>query len=210
MKLIAGLGNPGRKYERTRHNLGFLSVNHLANRYKIKLNKSQGKARTGTGVIEGEQVMLARPQTFMNLSGQSVSLLLNKLHITPEDLIVIHDDLDLPVGRIRVKFGGGSGGHKGIESIFSEIHNRNFYRIRIGIGSAPYSRTEPGVYEKDVIDYVLSTISSEEKEIIEEAIPLAAEATVSLITDGLTATMNRYNSGNRNIQSVKDSADSVE
>ncbi|NLE09523.1 MAG: aminoacyl-tRNA hydrolase [Dehalococcoidales bacterium] len=193
MKLIVGLGNPGKKYEFTRHNLGFLCVNRLANRYKIKLNKTQAKSRTGTGIIEGEEVMLARPQTFMNLSGQSVVLLKNKLRLAPGDIIVIHDDLDLPAGRIRVRCGGGSGGHNGIKSIIAEVGSPDFNRIRIGIGRPPAFRTSSGMSEDEVIDFVLSTFNSEEKKLIEPAIPLAANAAVSLITSGITATMNTYN-----------------
>jgi PTH1 family peptidyl-tRNA hydrolase len=191
--LIVGLGNPGRKYERTRHNLGFLCVNRLANNYRIRLNKSQSKARTGSGSIEGHRVLLARPQTYMNLSGESVALLLRKSNASPENMIIIHDDLDLPPGRIRVRFGGGSGGHRGIESVFRETGSRDFYRVRIGIGRPPAERINTGNAEDDVIDYVLSNFSPDEKPIVEKSIPVAAEAVVSLITEGLEATMNKYN-----------------
>jgi PTH1 family peptidyl-tRNA hydrolase len=194
VKLIVGLGNPGRKYEKSRHNLGFLCVNRLARDYTIRMNKSQGKARTGKGKIGGNEVLLARPQTYMNLSGESVKLLLNKTHTGPEELIVIHDDLDLPVGKIRVRFGGGSGGHKGINSIFQETGSRDFYRVRIGIGRPLRFKDKGEIQEDDVIDYVLSNFSPDEKKIIEKSIPLAGEAAVSLITEGLTATMNKYNS----------------
>lgn len=194
MKLIVGLGNPGRRYERTRHNLGFLCVNRLAREFKIKMNKSQGKARTGKGRIAGNEVLLARPQTFMNLSGESVKLLLTKTHTGTDELIVIHDDLDLPVGKIRIRFGGGSGGHKGINSIFQETGSHDFYRVRIGVGRPPRFKDNVEIQEDDVIDYVLSNFSPDEKKIIEKSIPLAGEAVVSLITEGLTATMNKYNS----------------
>ena len=194
MKLIVGLGNPGRRYEKSRHNLGFLCVNRLARDFNIKMNKSQGKARTGKGRIAGNEVLLARPQTYMNLSGESVKLLLNKTHTGAEELIVIHDDLDLPVGKIRIRFGGGSGGHKGINSIFQETGSRDFYRVRIGIGRPPRFKTNIEIQEDDVIDYVLSNFSADEKKIIEKNIPVASEAVVSLITEGLTATMNKYNS----------------
>ena len=194
MKLIVGLGNPGRRYERTRHNLGFLCVNRLARECKIKMNKSQGKARTGKGRIAGNEVLLARPQTYMNLSGESVKLLLNKTHTGMDELIVIHDDLDLPVGKIRLRFGGGSGGHKGINSIFRETGSRDFYRIRIGIGRPPDFQDNVEIQEDAMIDYVLSNFTEDEKKIIEKRISLASEAVVSLITEGLTATMNKYNS----------------
>jgi PTH1 family peptidyl-tRNA hydrolase len=194
VKVIVGLGNPGRRYEKTRHNLGFLCVNRLAREFNIKMSKSQGKARTGKGIIAGNEVLLARPQTYMNLSGESVRLLLNKTHTGTGELIVIHDDLDLPVGKIRVRFGGGSGGHKGINSIFQETGSHDFYRVRIGIGRPPRFKDKGEIQEDDVIDYVLSNFSPDEKKIIEKSIPLAGEAAVSLITEGLTTTMNKYNS----------------
>ena len=194
MKLIIGLGNPGRRYEKTRHNLGFMCINRLAREYNIKMNKTQGKARTGKGRLNGHEVLLARPQTYMNLSGESVKLLLNKTHTGAEELIVIHDDLDLPVGKIRVRLGGGSGGHKGINSIIQEAGTRDFYRVRIGIGRPPKFKDNIEIQEDDVIDYVLSNFNQNENKIIEKSIPLASQAVVSLITEGLTATMNTYNS----------------
>lgn len=194
MKLIVGLGNPGRRYERTRHNLGFICVNRLAREYNIKMNKNQGKARTGKGNIAGNEVLLARPQTYMNLSGESVRLLLDRTHTKIDELIVIHDDLDLPVGKIRIRFGGGSGGHKGINSIFQETGSRDFYRVRIGVGRPPRFKDNLEIQEDDVIDYVLSNFTQDEKKIIEKSLPIAGEAVVSLITEGLTAAMNKYNS----------------
>jgi len=194
VKLIIGLGNPGRRYEKSRHNLGFMCVNHLAREFNIRMNKSLGKARTGKGRIAGSEVLLARPQTYMNLSGESVKLLLNNTRTSMGELIVIHDDLDLPVGKIRVRFGGGSGGHKGINSIFQETGSRDFCRIRIGIGRPPRFKDKIDIQEDDVIDYVLSNFTPDEKKIIEKSIPLASEAVVALITEGLTVTMNKYNS----------------
>ncbi len=194
MKLIVGLGNPGRRYEKNRHNLGFICVNRLAREHNIKLNKSQGKARTGKGDIAGEEVLLARPQTYMNLSGQSVQLLLNKLHIETDELIVIYDDMDLPAGKIRVRYGGGSGGHKGINSILTETGSRDFYRVRIGIGRPSFVKDDAEISEDDTIKYVLSNFTRDEKKVIDKSIVLAGEAVVSLIVDGLTATMNKYNS----------------
>ena len=119
MKLIVGLGNPGFIYTRNRHNVGFMSVRQLARTHNIRFDRKQGHARTGIGNIAGKRVLLARPQTYMNASGESVSALLIKLNIAPADLIVIHDDLDLPTGKIRLRLGGGSGGHKGIDSIIA-------------------------------------------------------------------------------------------
>jgi len=193
MKLIAGLGNPGRNYEKSRHNLGFLCVNYFARTHGIKLNKSQGRARTGTGSVAGIEVLLARPQTHMNLSGQSIIRLVDKFHISLDDLIVIHDDLDLPTGKIRIRRGGGPGGHKGVESIFTELGSPDFNRIRVGIGRPLTTGELSEIPEDDIIDYVLSEFSPEEKKIITESIPVVSEAIISLITDGLTATMNKYN-----------------
>lgn len=193
MKLIAGLGNPGRKYEKSRHNIGFMCIGHLARTHNIKLNKRRGRARTGSGSIAGNEVLLARPQTYMNLSGQSVIRLMHSFHVTPDDLVVIHDDLDLPVGKIRVRYGGGSGGHKGIESIFTELNSQDFYRVRIGIGRPPAYEDVSEIREDDVMDYVLGEFTPEEKKVIADSIPVASEAIISLITDGLTATMNKYN-----------------
>lgn len=191
MKLIVGLGNPGYLYARHRHNIGFMCVSQLARQQRIQFDRKQGAARTGIGTIAGATVVLARPQTYMNASGESVSTLLKKLNVKPEDLIVIHDDLDLPVGKIRLRLGGSSGGHKGIESIISRIGTRDFYRVRVGIGR-PES-DEGAAKEEAVISYVLSDFNTDEKNIIEKAIIQACEAVVSLIGEGITEAMNKYN-----------------
>lgn len=193
MKLVAGLGNPGRRYERTRHNLGFMCISRLAREYGIRMDKSRGRARTGTGEICGREVLLARPQTFMNLSGQSVKLLMERFHVSPEELVVVYDDLDLPAGRIRVRHGGSSGGHKGIESIITETGIRDFDRVRIGIGRPPAVRENGGMTEDEVIDFVLSSFTPEEQVLIEKSIAAACEAVVSIVTEGVTAAMNRFN-----------------
>ncbi len=156
MKLIVGLGNPGFLYSRNRHNVGFMCVSHLARINKIPFDKKQGNARTGIGNIAGNRVVLARPQTYMNASGESVSALLRKLNITPSDLIVIHDDLDLPPGKIRLRLGGSSGGHKGIDSIIARIGTQDFYRVRVGIGRPDTG--EDTAREDAVIAYVLSRL----------------------------------------------------
>ena len=191
MKLIVGLGNPGYLYARHRHNIGFMCVSHLAKTYHISFDRKQGAARTGIGAIARYQVVLARPQTYMNASGESVNTLMKKLNVAPEDLIVIHDDLDLPVGKIRLRQGGGSGGHKGIGSIISRIGTREFNRVRVGIGR-PEADTD-AVKEEAVISYVLSDFDTEERKIIEETIPQACEAAVYLLAEGITAAMNKYN-----------------
>jgi PTH1 family peptidyl-tRNA hydrolase len=191
MKLIVGLGNPGFLYARNRHNVGFMCVSHLARMQDIRFDRKQGHARTGIGDIAGNRVMLARPQTYMNASGESVSALLRKLNLTPSDLIVIHDDLDLPPGKIRLRLGGSSGGHKGIDSIITRIGTRDFYRIRVGIGRPDTG--EDAAKEDAVIAYVLADFIPEEKKTIDTVIPQVSEAIVYLLAEGLTAAMNKYN-----------------
>lgn len=194
MKLIVGLGNPGFLYARNRHNIGFMCVRHLARVRKIRFDRKQGHARTGIGNIAGYRTVLARPQTYMNASGESVSVLMKKLNVKPEDLIVIHDDLDLPPGKIRLRLGGGSGGHKGIDSIISRTGTRDFYRIRVGIGRPDTSSiTSPDAKEEAVVAYVLSDFTKEEKKIISIVIPRVSEAIACLLAEGLTVAMNKYN-----------------
>ncbi len=197
MKLIVGLGNPGRSYSNNRHNLGFMCLNYFARTQAISLDKKQGKARLGRGTVAGTEIILARPQTFMNRSGQSVSLLVNKFKISLDDLIIIHDDLDLPLGKIRIRQDGSSAGHKGIDSITLELGNKNFLRIRIGIDCPPDITGSGESSEDDIISYVLSDFTAEEKQIITPAIPRVSEAIICLLTEGLTAAMNKYNKSER-------------
>ncbi len=166
-------------------------MNHIAKQQGIRFDKKQAKARTGSGKIDGIQVVLARPQTYMNLSGQSVSRLANKFKAGLGDLIVIHDDLDLPLGKIRIRQGGSSGGHKGIESIISELGSQDFIRIRVGIGRPTTNAAE--ISEADIIKYVLSDFSPDEKQSIIPVIAKVSEAILCLLTEGLEAAMNKYN-----------------
>ena len=193
MKLIVGLGNPGLFYANNRHNIGFTCVRHIGKEHKIKFSKKQGQARTGSGQIDGQKVTLARPQTYMNNSGEAVGPLLRRLKTTPADLIVIHDDLDLPTGKIRLRFGGGSGGHKGIESIVAHIGSRDFYRIRVGIGRPPDTESASPDKETAVIAHVLSGFTRDEKKIIRKVIPDVGLAVTCLLTEGLETAMNRFN-----------------
>jgi PTH1 family peptidyl-tRNA hydrolase len=193
MKLIVGLGNPGRSYERNRHNLGFMCVGYFAKEHGIKFDKKQGSARIGTGEVNGHQVILARPQTFMNKSGESVGWLVKKFDISPGDLLVIHDDLDLPVGKIRIRQGGSSGGHKGIGSIINAIGSPDFLRLRVGIGRPGVKETPDEYILPDVVSYVLSEFTDEEKQVINQAIPRVSEAISCVLTEGLAVTMNKYN-----------------
>ena len=188
MKLIVSLGNPGAAYSRNRHNIGFACLRYFARRHGIRLDKKQSQARTGSGEIEGETVVLARPQTYMNLSGKSVSRLVNRFIVDFDDLIVIHDDLDLPLGRIRIRQGGSSGGHKGIESIIGELGSQGFIRIRFGIG-----RPSENASEDEIIGFVLSDFTPEEERVIKKAIARVSDAIICLIAEGLETAMNRYN-----------------
>ena len=192
MKLIVGLGNPGRGYANNRHNVGFVCLNHFARKQGIRFDRKQGKARIGTGEVAGSKVVLARPQTYMNLSGQSVSRLMKKFNINLNDLLIIHDDLDLPLGKIRLRHGSSSGGHKGIDSIISSLGSQDFTRLRVGIGRPTTEGLVP-TSEADIIAYVLSNFTSEEKQIIVQVIPRASEAIYCLLNQGLVAAMNKYN-----------------
>ena len=193
MKLIVGLGNPGRIYARNRHNIGFMCVSHFARTQGIRFDKKQGQARTGTGEVAGNKLIVARPQTHMNLSGESVIRLVNKFNISLNDLIVIHDDLDLPLGKMRLSQGSGSGGHKGIDSIITHLGSQDFPRIRIGIGRPPIIEGSAEDREAGVVDYVLNDFTPEERKVITEVIPEVSEAILYLLSEGLTAAMNKYN-----------------
>ncbi len=187
MKLIMGLGNPGRSYSNNRHNMGFICLKHFARRQGIRLDRKQCRARIGSGEVNGGGVILARLQTFMNLSGPPVGCLLKKYRLSPENLIVIHDDLDLPLGKIRLRQGGSSGGHKGVDSIISALGSRDFIRIRVGIG-----RPAPAT-DADIIGYVLGDFTSEEKQVVGPVVTEVSEAVTCLLSEGLVAAMNKHN-----------------
>ncbi len=192
MKIIMGLGNPGRQYQHNRHNVGFHCIDRLADRYSIKINNRLCQSQTGTGQIEGEEIVLAKPSTFVNLSGTAAAGLLKRFGCRPEDLIVIHDDLDLPTGRIRVRLGGGSGGHRGVRSIIHMIDSRDFHRVRIGI-SRPCPDRSHDSYENEIVDYVLGDFSREENELIQPALERACDAAAAILTEGIEAAMNKFN-----------------
>ena len=191
MKLVVGLGNPGRIYTNNRHNVGFICLNHFARTQGIRFDKKQGRARIGIGEVADSKVVIARPQTYMNSSGQSVSWLVRKFDINLADLLVIHDDLDLPLGKIRIRQGGGSGGHKGVDSIITCLGSQDFLRLRIGIGrpTTPFDQ----ISEADIIAYVLSDFNADEKQTITQVTSKVSEAILCLLTEGLTAAMNKYN-----------------
>jgi peptidyl-tRNA hydrolase, PTH1 family len=189
MKLIVGLGNPGKEYSANRHNIGFLCVNHLARQHHISLDKKQGKARIGLGEISGIPVLLAKPQTYMNASGIAVKQLLDKYKLTPDDLIVIHDDLDLPLGKIRVRWGSSAGGHNGIKSIIGSLETQDFTRVRIGISRPQFGDAA----EETIVDYVLGDFEGDDRKIADDTIKKVAEAVLCLLTKDLPTVMNKFN-----------------
>lgn len=188
MYLIVGLGNPGKRYEKTRHNAGFQAVDYLASRHDIKIGTRESLSRTGSGSIGEVMTVLAKPGTYMNLSGEAVSRLIRKYRVKPQCLIVIHDDLDLKPGQIRLRQGGSSAGHKGIESIIDCLGTRDFIRLKIGIG-----RPEKGASEDDIVNYVLGDPAPEEERLLLSILPRVNEATETLLNLGLDEAMNSFN-----------------
>lgn len=192
MNIIIGLGNPGSQYRSNRHNVGFRCIDQLADKHSIKVKKVWCESDTGKGEIAGKDVLLAKPRTYVNLSGNAALCLLNKSNCTAEELLVIHDDLDLPTGRLRIRLGGKSGGHRGIRSIIDRLGGEDFYRIRIGI-SRPPRESSSTYYGDEIVDYVLGNLNPQEEELMQSAISRACEAVECIMTDGITAAMNRYN-----------------
>lgn len=186
MFIIAGLGNPTLQYEGTRHNVGFDVIDTLADRYNISVDTRKSRALIGKGMIEGHKAILVKPQTYMNLSGESIRSLVDYYKVDEEsELLVIYDDVSLGVGQLRIRKKGSAGGHNGIKSIISELGTDVFLRIKVGVGEKPK--------KYDLADYVLGHFSKAEKEQMQEGYQKAAEA-VSMILDGETeAAMNQYN-----------------
>lgn len=191
MKLIVGLGNPGKGYANNRHNVGFLCLNYFARLHSIRFDHRQCQTRAGTGEVSGEKLLLARPGTFVNLSGKSVACLLSKHHIPLSDLLIIYDDLDLPLGKIRLRQSGSSGGHKGMNSIISALGSEDFPRIRVGIGRPEGEKQS--VSEDAIVNYVLSDFSPQEEAIIKPTIAKVAEAIDCFLTQGIVGAMNKFN-----------------
>lgn len=186
MKLIAGLGNPGRSYSRHRHNVGFMVIDELAKRHDVAVGKRSFGALIGSGAVGQESVILAKPQKYMNLSGEPLAALLGYYKLDADALIVIHDDLDIECGRIKVMRSAGHGGHKGISSIIGSLGHKDFIRVRVGVGRPPE--------QMDGADYVLSPISQEQRDAMEGAIADAADAVEMLIEEGLVATQQKFHS----------------
>lgn len=186
MFLIVGLGNPEKKYDKTRHNIGFDTIDALADKYNISMNEKKHKALCGTGVIDGVKVLLAKPQTYMNLSGDSVAEIVNFYKIDPEEeMIVIFDDISLAPGNIRVRKKGSAGGHNGIKSIIARTGTQNFMRIKVGVGEKPAGW--------DLADHVLGHFSREDRVLVEDAIKDAETAAVLMMQGQVDKAMNDFN-----------------
>lgn len=185
MFLIVGLGNPGTEYAATRHNIGFDMVTFLSDQYNIPLRSREEKALVGKGVIEGQKVILAQPQTYMNLSGESVRALMDYYKLDLDELIVIYDDISLPVGQIRIRMKGSAGGHNGIKSIIQHMGTQEFARIKIGVGEKP----EGG----DLVKHVLGRFSREQDAMFRDIFALAAEGVQKLLMNDPAAAMNLVN-----------------
>lgn len=185
MKLIVGLGNPGRSYQNTRHNVGFRCVDALARRWGMEFRRQRARAEVAEGEALAQRVVLAEPRTYMNNSGEAVRALLKLSNLTPSDLLVVCDDLDLPFGRLRLRDKGSSGGQRGLQSIINQLGTNEFPRLRFGIGRPP-----PGV---DPIDYVLTHFSASEQSELLALVDRAIEGIEIWLTDGIAAAMNRVN-----------------
>jgi len=196
MIIIAGLGNPGSKYSDTKHNIGFLTVDLLAERHGIKIKKLKHKALFGEGIIAGKKVMLLKPQTYMNESGQSVSSAMKYYGVAIEDLVVVYDDVDIPLGTLRIRKKGSSGSHNGMKSIIYLLEDDGFPRFRIGIGA------ERG--EMPLSSYVLSEFPEERIDEIRDAVIRCADALELMLTEGIDAAMLKYNVKEQSSLNTKD------
>mgnify|MGYP003560669580 CR=1 FL=1 len=183
MFLIVGLGNPGREYENTRHNIGFAAIDIIAEKYNIDINRKKFKGEYGEGFINGNKVILLKPYTFMNLSGESVREAIDFYKLTEEEVLIIYDDISLELGRLRIREKGSAGGHNGIKSIINHMGTDVFTRIKIGVG-AP---------KGDLVNYVLGKFSKEEVNILKQTLDAVTEATADIIDNGAKDAMNKFN-----------------
>ena len=184
MIVIAGLGNPGKKYENTRHNMGFLTIDRIAEKNDIKVNKIKHRALVGDGFISGHKVLLVKPQTYMNLSGESLREVMNYYNVDIEDLIVIYDDFDIETGSLRIRKKGSAGSHNGMKSVIYQLKDDGFPRVRVGIGKSG---------SLDWKDFVLGKVGGAESDAISQAISNAADAVEWMISEGIDIAMNKYN-----------------
>ena len=185
MKLIVGLGNPGKEYEKTRHNTGFMVLDEISNKFNIEINKEKSKALIGIGEINSKKVMLVKPQTFMNLSGEAIRGLIDFYKEDIENVVVIFDDIDLEIGDIRIKERGSAGTHNGMKSVVSHLGTEKFRRVKVGIGKPRENM--------DLISHVLGKFTQDEVKILENSINNAVEATIMIINDEVEKAMNKYN-----------------
>ena len=192
MYLIAGLGNPSKTYEGTRHNVGFTMIDVIGNKFDIDVTTKKHKALVGRGVIDGMRVILAKPQTYMNLSGESIREIVDFYKIEPENIIIIYDDISLDVGQLRIRKKGSAGGHNGVKNIIAHLGTQEFPRIKVGIGNKPEGW--------DLADYVLSRYSKAEQEALEEAADGVVGALKLMLADDIDGAMNRYNAKKRDVR----------
>lgn len=192
MYIIVGLGNPSKEYDKTRHNAGFEVIDMLADRMNVLVNEKKHKALCAKGAIGGEKVVLAKPQTFMNLSGESVRAIADFYKVETNHIIIIYDDVSLEPGQLRIRLKGSAGGHNGIKSIISHLGTQEFPRIKVGVGGKPRGM--------DLADYVLGRYSKGERLIMNDAFEEAAQAVLSIITDGADSAMNHYNAKKQEIR----------
>ncbi len=184
--LIVGLGNPGREYERSRHNCGFRAIDILASKLGCKMDKAKFQGLYCQTVYDGRKLLLLKPQTFMNLSGRSVLQLSSFFHVPPERIIVLFDDISLVPGKLRIRADGSAGGHNGIKSIIGELGSQNFPRVKIGVGAKPHP-------DYDLADWVLSSFTAQEEKALQPALEKAADAALAIIDKGVPEAANRFN-----------------
>ena len=185
MYIIAGLGNPGGKYDNTRHNAGFRVMDILADRMGILVEEKKHKALCGRGVLEGQKVILLKPQTFMNLSGESIRAAADFYKVDPENVLVVYDDISLEPGQLRIRAKGSAGGHNGMKNIIAHLGTQEFPRVKVGIGEKPKGM--------DLADYVLSCFSKGEQELMDQAFKEAARAVAVILGQGIESAMNEFN-----------------
>ena len=183
MIVVVGLGNPGTRYEKTRHNVGFRVIDQLAERFSVKVRTSKFRSLIGECFVDGRKILLVKPQTYMNLSGEAVREVISYYDVAMEDLIVIYDDIDLPLGSLRIRKSGGPGTHNGMRSVVDCVGSRAFPRIRIGIGSSG----------RELVDHVIGKVPKDEQQILSETEHMAAEAVIDMIKENIDIAMNKYN-----------------
>lgn len=186
MILIVGLGNPGKQYEQTRHNIGFDVIDYMANKYNIDVNREKFKGICGEGFIENKKVILLKPLTYMNLSGESIRELANFYKLEDDEIIVVYDDISLDIGRLRIREKGSAGGHNGIKSIIQNLGEDKFPRVKVGVGQP----------KDNLVNHVLGKFSKEDREHIEKVIPVVSDAIVEIVKNDAKESMNKFNGVN--------------